>query len=258
MTFVGISNVKEGAVEPRNIALEHHVTVFPQSKQKLNLTPGHDGREVRRKHSMFGAPMEQGSVQLCFDCHTTNLKINDFALVDLQENVTCEKCHGPGSRHVEAAERGEKSPRHLRLIPNTFTADQQMRACGQCHRYPAPGTAIHRNDLGSLRFQPVGLMQSRCYLESKGKLTCSSCHDPHAGTTHDSATYTAVCLKCHDKVKAESSTCPISPATDCARCHMPAVKVVHDVPFTDHWIRIRNEEDPPAIDPIPLPEKSKK
>ena len=41
------------------------------------------------------------------------------------------------------------------------------------------------------------LRQSRCFLESKGALTCTTCHDPHAS---QATNYTAVCRECHATV----------------------------------------------------------
>ena len=55
---------------------------------------------------------------MCAECHSTNLKKNydlehdRYATTWAEINVSCEACHGPGSRHVEwaqAARRGEKS-----------------------------------------------------------------------------------------------------------------------------------------------------
>ena len=43
------------------------------------------------------------------------------------------------------------------------------------------------------------LQQSRCFLESAGKLECATCHDPHRIPRGADATrhYSGVCLQCH-------------------------------------------------------------
>ena len=46
---------------------------------------------------------------MCADCHSTNVQKNYRLAEDRYEtrwsdvNVSCEACHGPGSRHVEWA-----------------------------------------------------------------------------------------------------------------------------------------------------------
>src|SRR3989304_5928238 len=45
-------------------------------------------------------------------------------------NITCEKCHGPGSEHIAAATANKK----LTIIrPAYLTAHAQRQVCGQCH-----------------------------------------------------------------------------------------------------------------------------
>ena len=63
-----------------------------------------------------------------------------------------------------------------------WTADAQMGLCGQCHRHPSifPREMIRPEETGLARFQPVGLMQSKCYTRSDGAFSCVNCHDPHA------------------------------------------------------------------------------
>ena len=69
----------------------------------------------------------------------------------------------------------------LAAIRTGFDAYEEVKLCGQCHRMPesiAPDR-LKRYPNSVVRFQPVGLLQSRCYLDSGGTLSCTSCHDPH-------------------------------------------------------------------------------
>ena len=101
-----------------------------------------------------------------------------------------------------------------------------------------PGV-LRADNLEIVRFQPVGLMQSACYTRSKGGLSCTACHDPHARPSKDAAHYESVCLSCH---KAPSRTpCPVSPRADCLNCHMPREDAGQGILFTDHWIRVRQK-----------------
>ena len=51
------------------------------------------------------------------------------------------------------------------------------------------------------------------------------------------------CLSCHGST-APHSECPAAPSTsDCTTCHMPKVEVQPHLRFTDHWIRVRDDEN---------------
>jgi hypothetical protein len=114
-----------------------------------------------------------------------------------------------------------------------------MRACGECHRTHAsikPGDIRVDNPV-IVRHQPVGLMQSACYAKSRGALNCVACHDPHARTSTDQASYEKSCLSCHGE--SPQTRCRVSPRTGCIDCHMPKRDVARGMMMTDHWIRIR-------------------
>lgn len=75
----------------------------------------------------------------CAGCHNTGITIDwetssgnnyivGYDYIDL--NITCEKCHGPGSEHRNAplAEKKLKI-----IIPEFLTADAERQVCAQCH-----------------------------------------------------------------------------------------------------------------------------
>lgn len=74
--------------------------------------------------------------RLCAGCHATGLKVTyqspgSEALLDSFDykdlNITCEKCHGPGSEHATGFSKDKI------IMPNLLTAKAAAEACGHCH-----------------------------------------------------------------------------------------------------------------------------
>ncbi len=220
--------------------LEHRLTAFAHSAAP-GLTPGQSLKGHASGNTPHGRVMSSADTLNCFRCHTT--RTSDRALDQLDEasmigNVSCEKCHGPGGRHVEAARQGASGDAlAMPFGPGRYTPAEEMRFCGSCHRLPeivSPGSIRTDNPILA-RHQPVGLMQSACYQRSRGALTCVTCHDPHVRASNDRPSYEPVCLSCH---QGPSQThCSISPRSGCINCHMPRRDVARGMMFSDHWIR---------------------
>lgn len=221
--------------------IEHRVSVYGK-EQRLDLTPGHRGEIAHEEVQMFGKVLPPDTLKACIGCHTTSAAIAGTEVVDLRPNVGCESCHGPGSRHVAAMEAGGVEALIQSLRPaDAAAALQQVEVCGKCHRMPgdiAPDD-LHAGNPKLARFQPVGLLKSRCFEESDGRLSCSTCHDPHARPAHQRENFVDACLKCHSDPQSRHSVCPVSPRQDCIRCHMPPTEVHPGIHFHDHWIRVR-------------------
>jgi predicted CXXCH cytochrome family protein len=101
-----------------------------------------------------------------------------------------------------------------------------------------------RDDRFEIVSSAYRLRQSRCFLESKGKMGCTTCHNPHDVPRGEAArmAYAKACSTCHASIQLASHP----PGADCAGCHMPRRRtedVVHAV-MTDHKIVRR----PPAGD----------
>jgi hypothetical protein len=255
--------------------LEHRLTYYT-AENALNITPGQSKDLEMQGVTDHGVEWPAWNARKCFGCHSTqraargDLGIDEETMIP---NVTCERCHGPGRAHVEAARRKVSDDALvLPFGPERWTADSLMMLCGTCHRHPSrarPGE-IRPDDANLARFQPVGIMQSRCYRESGGSFSCVNCHDPHARASRDRASYNSVCLSCHsgsgpglgplatsvppgalaDKVGAP---CPTAPGGHCVDCHMPRVDSGQNVLFTDHWIRIRQPGETIARPRTPAP-----
>lgn len=173
----------------------------------------------------------------------------------LPEGIGCQRCHGPGAKHVETRTRD--------TIINPVRLGTKLRndICYECHMQPTviisglrkfgrdiysfrPGEPLedyaHRIDIDEedlpraerfeINHHPYRLEQSRCFTESEGRLSCLTCHDPHRKVT-DAAHYRKACMSCHQT--------PHRVDEDCTACHMPKRRpqdVVHTV-MTDHFIR---------------------
>lgn len=106
--------------------LQQYLVRFPRGRYQA-LPVAWDTRESaagggRWFHLYPNAPIRPGDMlywtaraqnwnYMCADCHSTDLRKNYIAATDsfattwAEINVSCEACHGPGSRHVEEAQR---------------------------------------------------------------------------------------------------------------------------------------------------------
>jgi Tfp pilus assembly protein PilF len=192
-------------------------------------------------------------------------------LEPIPQGIDCQRCHGPGQQHVEAAERKDATPQQIRAAivnPARLSPEREMEVCLQCHLETTsrplphslqrfnrgPFSYIPGQPLASFRlsfdvapgrnadFQVVHagyrLRESACFLKSAGTLGCTTCHDPHDVPRGESAAahYNAACQSCH-KVSAPTRV-EHAAGANCVACHMPKRRTddaVHIV-MTDHKI----------------------
>lgn len=231
---------------------EHRLTYFSGS-DSFEITPGQRATNPASGTTHHSRELSPRETLKCFGCHTTPDSLTtetapgQAPIADaerLSPNVGCEKCHGPARAHVEAARRG-LADLTMPFGPGRWTADSQLGLCGQCHRHPSrfPAERIRTDDAQLARFQPIGLMQSRCYTQSQGALSCVTCHNPHEKTSKEGRAYEVACLACHGGPATATAErklpCPVSPSGACLDCHMPKLDSGQGVLYTDHWIRIR-------------------
>lgn len=244
VTFVTL--VPDLSVPGESLGVEHRMSWITGSGP--GVTPQTLPEELHSDVEYFGRLLAGERLERCFGCHTTTCRIQDQRLVDLRPNVGCERCHGPGKRHVQAVNAGAEDLA-IRVTRPTDDAAAEVAACAECHRGAerVPPEELFAENSMLVRFQPIGLVQSACYLRSEGKLGCSSCHDPHApAASRTTAEYEAVCLKCHD-TEAPDRQCSVEPTSGCVACHMPPVNVLYTWQFHDHWIRVRDEPQDPRV-----------
>jgi Flp pilus assembly protein TadD len=215
----------------------------------------------------------------CINCHAgrvhapTSAPDTFAAPIMIEEAIGCERCHGPGRRHVEAHERsaGGKLRQEFIVNPARLEGSRQTAICAQCHLHGEatvlrtgqkpydfrPGQRLEENRIVFVKpplkaaasgrqalSQVEQMLNSACFRKSGGKLQCTSCHDPHGLPSAESRVeyYRLRCLACH-----ETRTCGLpeeqrlarQPNDDCTACHMaPSLHLANilHVSFADHRI----------------------
>lgn len=191
---------------PDGQLIELPMSWYSEGSGHWAMSPGYEGKDQKDFRRAVTAE--------CMFCH------NGYPEVDvglersifpekLPQGIDCQRCHGPGRAHVEAA----KSHSKLELIQSTIVnpgrldRERQLEVCMQCHlktSYYEPNEqrAFDRTVFSyrpgqpledfKLYFEPAGhekddgfeiahaayrLRKSACFRNSQ--MTCLTCHDPH-------------------------------------------------------------------------------
>lgn len=206
---------------------------------------------------------------MCADCHSTNLQKNYDAATNTYHttfseiDVSCEACHGPGSLHVQLANRKSlfwDRKRGFGLARLKESAETQIQTCAPCHSrrshvYPdfPPGGNYYdyfNNELlqrttyhadGQILdevYEYASFIQSRMY--HKG-IRCTDCHDPHRAKPK--YTGNALCTSCHQHPAGKYDSPahhfhqPNSTGAACVECHMPQTTYMEVHARRDHSLR---------------------
>ena len=162
---------------------------------------------------------------MCAECHSTNLKKGYDLQKDMytttwsEIDVSCEACHGPGSRHVAWAEMPDMArPRtdnfELEVRTRDLDSRGQVELCAPCHSrrsvlgdYSHAATDLLDSLLPSLLTPELyyadgqileevyvygSFTQSKMY---RREVRCSDCHDVHSLKLI--AQGNDLCLQCH-------------------------------------------------------------
>lgn len=234
-------------------------------RQGWDVSPGYEQRD-----QAFSRPITLE----CMTCHNalpehSTFTQNHYRTVPL--GISCERCHGPGSRHVDRALAGLVDDSDSTVVnPARLPRDRQLSICQQCH---LTGVSVFETDEDPTTFMPgepiaahrsvfveveetdsdaaIGIAShgtrlalSECFVNSE--MTCTTCHDPHVPVSDAGEDYfNEACATCHtpgtDSVlcSREVSVAADRTTGDCAGCHMPksGTSDIPHVTFTDHWIR---------------------
>jgi predicted CXXCH cytochrome family protein len=215
----------------------------------------------------------------CVGCHVSQQEkgydpaTGAYATRWVDFGTSCERCHGPGRAHVDAAGAAAAIVRPTRLDP----AASSM-VCAQCHsmRTPiapgfTPGADYYDYFQPVLESGPVaahdpaywadgrprrfsndafGLWQSACFL--RGGATCTTCHvDPHLPNVDDNPQLAsgnnALCTSCHQAIGADVPShtrhAAGSTGSSCVECHMPKTVVSLRATMRDHTIGVPAPEN---------------
>ena len=162
---------------------------------------------------------------------------------ELPEGIGCQRCHGPGAKHVGLTYERDSRLREIRSsIYNPQRDDSGRRpdeVCLQCHLQTTSDLSliVSRFDRGTFAFtpdQPLGeyatfleyegggrdeerfeinqhadrMFNSKCFTGSGGALSCLTCHDPHRKIKPEeiAAYYREKCLTCHEVAECGEAT----------------------------------------------------
>ncbi len=268
----------------RGKLIELPVSWYVENSGSWAMSPGFDRVDQPDMHGAIGPE--------CMFCHNAYVRGGEAGAETtvfpekLPEGIDCQRCHGPGAAHVQAATNGKASTEEIRsriVNPAKLTRERQLEICMECHletsaRHTPNAIRDYGRDIESFRpGQPLGdyktyferpkdaksddfevahaayqLPRSACFRNSQ--MTCLTCHNPHNIPHGEEAKkqYIAVCQGCHTKVS--HTNVKMTAGSDCLSCHMPKRRTegsVHTV-LTDHYIqRVRPARN--LLAPFPEP-----
>ena len=206
--------------------------------------------------------MKRPTGPTCDGCHSVDYNIHTKQFAEW--NVGCERCHGPGSQHIEHPSRSNI------LDPERMDYGRANDSCIQCHSQGRPLTnpiegkhydwpvgyrvglnlrdywQLEEHTLGETTFTyfPDGTahknrMQGNDFVQSvmyRRGVTCFSCHDVHGTDNYAQLRKPAdqLCLDCHGPLSLNGPhTATIeehthhkkgSTGSSCIACHMPKIE----------------------------------
>ncbi len=199
---------------------------------------------------------DRSNFKLCDGCHSTGA--DHYTQHWSENNIACERCHGPGKAHVDKPVLGNI------VNPSRLSRDRSMDICLSCHLSGKPPGTEYAWPVGyqpgkdlsdfwsgseaeegkqTAEFWQNGTahknrVQGNTFLQSAmhgGGLQCTDCHDAH-GSRHGSMTIksadtNSLCLTCHapgketgleyKSITEHTHHAPTSVGSRCVECHMP-------------------------------------
>jgi len=198
---------------------------------------------------------------MCAECHSTNLQKNydeksrSYNTTWTEIDVSCQACHGPGSRHVDKPQE-------------PYRIKSEIDACARCHSRRTIVSGEYEHNKPFMDHYAPALLEERLYFPDgqikdevyvygsfiqtkkyKAGVTCTNCHDPHTARLKFSGN--ALCAQCHQEKPPEAFKTLTAKLYDtpkhhfhksepirCVDCHMPARKYMVVDPRRDHSFRV--------------------
>ncbi|MGH9581620.1 MAG: tetratricopeptide repeat protein [Bryobacteraceae bacterium] len=214
------------------------------NRESLFLAPGLAAAKPHSLEDALGLVLSPDFEKRCLTCHGEPGTLG----AGKEGGVHCETCHGPGSNHLLDIAKGQPSGGIIN--PAALSTRASIAICAECHagfgRHldPSPGDLLIAN-------QVTALEHSECFIQSGGRLACTTCHNPHRDAGPKNPAAVAACLSCHSaSAEPHAAICPVNRRTGCIGCHMPAVKLGR-LHLVDHLIRVHPEQHvtvPPHTD----------
>jgi Flp pilus assembly protein TadD len=200
---------------------------------------------------------------VCHNSYPTTVPYAEGKYVEVPQGIGCERCHGPGERHVEArlADAGPPGVVDSTIVnPAHLSLDLRLDVCQQCHLHTT--VSLLRDGRTPFDFRPSQALddyltlfsvdvpassdeidvishadrmkQSACFLETQGQsspMDCVTCHNPHEGFREKGPSYfNTTCLSCHPaaglqaRLEGKAAQNDHVDTANCIACHMPKVK----------------------------------
>ena len=212
---------------------------------------------------------------MCAECHSTNLiKAYDpdtqtYDTTWSEIDVSCEACHGPGSRHVAWADippmaRPDADNYELPVRTGDIDNRQQVALCAPCHSrhselddYDHTQTELLDVMLPSLLREGIYHVDGQVldedyvwgsFVQSKmfaNGIRCSDCHDVHSLALHEDGN--DLCTQCHRADTYDAYEHHFhqqvyqgqpSDGALCIKCHMPEQPFMVVDYRADHSLRV--------------------
>lgn len=237
--IIGSGQHTNSHIYSENGYLHQAPLTFYVQDRKWDLPPGYEDGANSRFSRIIGAE--------CMTCHN-GLPEFDYRsenkFISVPTGIDCERCHGPGSLHVQEKLAGKVvDTRHdtdwTIVNPRKLPLTLQIDVCQRCH---LQGNAVLKEGKNWHDFQPgmeltdvmdvfvpqyaneeehfimashaERMKMSPCFTESQDHpqltgMTCITCHNPHRSVTVTAEEhFTTACMDCHAQEPLHGCTMP--------------------------------------------------
>ncbi len=204
---------------------------------------------------MLAWPVHADQGPTCADCHddvaaamanNIHMRIKSFEVGGHQ--VGCQACHGNGAKHMETGD-----PSFIRTFAKKTQADEEV--CLSCHQlkgldewhasiHATEGVTCFDCHTIHTKTNPLDACK-KCHADviaqfqlpshhpvREGKMSCVSCHDPHAATNHMLKTHgrtNDLCYTCHQDKEGPFIFEHEPVEENCLICHKPHGSVANNL-----------------------------